>query len=54
LFDIKDKTNLKLMQKFLGIGERDGQKLKTSMERIQKYQLLSNLKEFKIAELFKA
>lgn len=54
LFDIKDKTNLKMMQKFLGIGDKDGQKLKTSMEKIQKYQLVSNLKEFKVVELFKA
>lgn len=54
LFDIKDKTNLKMMQKFLGIGDKDSMKLKTSMEKIQKYQLISNLKEFKVAELFKA
>jgi DNA sulfur modification protein DndE len=54
LFDIKDKTNLKMMQKFLGIGDKDGQKLKSSMEKIQKYQLVSNLKEFNIGELFKA
>lgn len=54
LFDIKDKTNLKMMQKFLGIGDRDAQKLKISMEKIQKYQLVSNLKEFKVGELFKA
>jgi DNA sulfur modification protein DndE len=54
LFDIKDKTNLKMMQKFLGIGDKDGQKLKSSMEKIQKYQLVSNLKEFKVRELFKA
>jgi DNA sulfur modification protein DndE len=54
LFDIKDKTNLKMMQKFLGIGDKDGQKLKSSMEKIQKYQLVSNLKEFKVGELFKA
>lgn len=54
LFDIKDKTNLKMMMKFLGIGEKDGQKLKTSMERIEKYQLVSNLKEYKVSELFKA
>jgi DNA sulfur modification protein DndE len=54
LFDIKDKTNLKMMQKFLGLGDKDGQKLKTSMEKIQKYQLVSNLKEFKVGELFKA
>ncbi len=54
LFDIKDKTNLRMMQKFLGIGDKDGQKLKSSMEKIQKYQLVSNLKEFKVGELFKA
>lgn len=54
LFDIKDKTNLKMMQKFLGLGEKDSQKLRTSMENIKKYQLVSNLKEFKAAELFKA
>lgn len=54
LFDIKNKTNLKMMQKFLGLGDKDAQKLKTSMEKIQKYQLVSNLKEFKVGELFKA
>jgi DNA sulfur modification protein DndE len=54
LFDIKDKTNLKLMQKFLGLGDKEAQKLKTSMENIQKYQLVSNLKEHKAGELFKA
>ena len=54
LFDIKDKTNLKMMERFLGIGDKYSNKLKTSMENIQKYQLVSNLKEFKVAELFKA
>lgn len=54
LFDIKDKVNLKLMQKFMGIGDKDAQKLKSSMEKIQRYQLVSNLKEFKVGELFKA
>ncbi|MEZ7528450.1 DndE family protein [Cloacibacterium normanense] len=54
LFDIKDKTNLKMMQKFLGIGDKEALKLKSSMEKIQKYQLVSNLKEFKVGELFKA
>ena len=43
-----------MMQKFLGIGDRDAQKLKNSMEKIQKYQLVSNLKEYKVGELFKA
>ena len=54
LFDIKDKTNLKMMQKFMGVGDKDAQKLKISMEKIKKYQLISNLKEYKVAELFKA
>ncbi|MBY0425657.1 MAG: DndE family protein [Cytophagales bacterium] len=52
LFDIKDKTNLKMMQKFMGIGDKDSLRLKSSMEKIQKYQLVSNLKEFKVGELF--
>lgn len=54
LFDIKDKTNLKMMQKFLGLSDKDGQKLKSSMEKIKKYELVSNLKEYKVGELFKA
>lgn len=54
LFDIKDKTNVKMMQKFLGLGDKDAVKLKSSMENIQKYQLVSNLKEYKVGELFKA
>ncbi|EON76970.1 hypothetical protein ADIS_2513 [Lunatimonas lonarensis] len=54
LFDIKDKVNLKLMQKFMGIGDKDAMKLKASMEKIQKYQLVSNLKEYNVGELFKA
>ncbi|RZK04196.1 MAG: DUF853 family protein, partial [Flavobacterium sp.] len=53
LFDIKDKTNIKLMTKFLGVGEKDSSKLKSSMEKIEKYQAVSNLKEFIIGELFK-
>lgn len=53
LFDIKDKSNLKMMAKFMGIGEREAQKLKNSMEKIQKYQAVSNLKEYRVGELFK-
>lgn len=54
LFDIKDKVNLKMIERFLGIGDKYSNKLRTSMENIQKYQLVSNLKEYKVAELFKA
>jgi DNA sulfur modification protein DndE len=52
LFDIKDKSNLKMMAKFMGLGEKESQKLKASMEKIDKYQAVSNLKEFKAGELF--
>jgi DNA sulfur modification protein DndE len=53
LMDIKDKTNLKMMMKFLGLGDKISSKLKSSMETIQKGQSISNLKEFHEAELFK-
>jgi len=52
LFDIKDKTNLKLVQKFMGVGDRDIIKLKNSLEKIKKYQVVSNLKEYNLGELF--
>ena len=52
LMDIKDKTNLKLMSRFLGMGEKEGTTLARNMERIQKGQAVSNLKEFKKGELF--
>lgn len=52
LFDIKDKTNLKMMAKFMGFGEKESFKLKNSMEKIKKYQVVSNLKEYKVGELF--
>jgi len=42
-----------MMQKFLGLGDKDVQKLKTSLEKIQKYQLVLNLKEYKVGEFFK-
>lgn len=51
LLNIKDK-NLKTMQKFLGLNDRDATTLARSMERIEKGQAVSNLKEFKRGELF--
>lgn len=54
LFDIKDKTNLKMMERFLGVGDKYSNKLKTSMENIQRYQVVGNLKEYKVGELFQA
>ena len=52
LMDIKDKTNLRMMSKFLGLGEKENTLLARNMENIQKGQAVSNLKEFKKAELF--
>jgi DNA sulfur modification protein DndE len=52
LMDIKDKTNLKMMSKFLGLSEKESTLLARNMENIQKGQAVSNLKEFKKAELF--
>lgn len=52
LLDIKDKTNVKMISRFLGLGERESNLISRSMERIQKGQAISNIKEFKKAELF--
>lgn len=52
LMDIKDKTNLKMMAKFLGFSEKESTVLARNMENIQKGQAVSNLKEFKKGELF--
>ena len=52
LMEIKEKTNLKMMSKFLGLGEKENTLLARNMENIQKGQAVSNLKEFKKAELF--
>ncbi|MCP4458033.1 MAG: DndE family protein [Cytophagales bacterium] len=45
LLDIKDKSNVRLMSKFLGIGEKEHSTLIKSMGRIQKGEAVSNLKE---------
>ena len=52
LLDIKDKNNLKLINKFLGFSDADVKKVMKSMEKIQAGQAISNLKEFKKGELF--
>lgn len=52
LLDIKDKTNVKMISRFLGLGEKESNLISRNMERIQKGQAISNIKEFKKAELF--
>ena len=52
LLDIKDK-NQKVMEKFLGLSGKNSTKIARSMERIEKGQAISNIKEFETAERFK-
>ncbi len=52
LLDIKDK-NQKVMEKFLGLSGKNSTKIARSMEKIEKGQAISNIKEFEIAERFK-
>lgn len=52
LLDIKDKNNSRMMNKFLGFSDKESAKVARSMERIQKGQAISNIKEFTKGELF--
>jgi len=52
LLDIKDKTNYKLINKFLGFSDKEGVKALRSMEKIEKGQAISNIKEFVKGDLF--
>jgi DNA sulfur modification protein DndE len=51
LLNIKDKTNTNQMKRFLGFGDKEGLTLARSMEKIQKGQAVTNLKEFRPGEL---
>lgn len=51
LLNIKDKTNLNQLKRFLGFGDREGVLLARSLEKIGKGQAVSNLKEFRRGEL---
>lgn len=52
LLDIKDKSNIKTMSRFLGLGDIDSKPLVRSMEKIERGQAVTNVKEFKKGELF--
>ncbi len=47
LLDIKNKSNIKMMNRFLGFGEKEGQKVARAMEKIKKGEAISNIKEKK-------
>ena len=51
LLNIKDKTNTTQMKRFLGFGDKESLTLARSMEKIQKGQAVTNLKEFRRGEL---
>lgn len=51
LLDIKDK-NIKTMEKFLGLSGENSKKIARAMEKIEKGQVISNIKEFKLAERY--
>ena len=52
LLDIKDKTNSKAINKFLGFSKTEGVKAARSLEKIEKGQGISNIKEYPKGELF--
>lgn len=52
LLDVKDKNNSKAINKFLGLSEKDGLKAYRSLEKIEKGQAISNVKEYNKGELF--
>jgi DNA sulfur modification protein DndE len=53
LFDIKSKSNLKMIQKFMGIGEKKMTKYKDLFEKISRFEVLSNLKELEEINIIK-
>lgn len=52
LLNVKDKNNAKAINKFLGFSEKEGVKAYRSLEKIEKGQAISNIKEFPKGELF--
>ena len=53
LMTIKDKTNSKAINKFLGLSDKEGITSARSLEKISKGQAISNMKEFDKGKLFK-
>jgi DNA sulfur modification protein DndE len=51
LLDIKDKANTRAINKFLGFSDADSRSIARNMEKIQRGQAISNVKEFRKGEL---
>lgn len=52
LMNVKNKNDLRTINRFLGFSEKEGLKVSRSMEKIQNRQAISNIKEFEKAKLF--
>ncbi|PSK92674.1 DndE family protein [Taibaiella chishuiensis] len=52
LLNIKDKTNTKAINKFLGLSEGNSAKVCRSLERMKKGETVSNIKELPKGEMF--
>lgn len=52
LLNVKDKNNTKAINKFLGFSEKEGTRAYRSLEKIDRGQAISNMKEFSKGELF--
>jgi len=52
LMNIKNKNDLKVINKFLGFSEKESTKVARSMEKIQNRQAISNIKEYERAKIF--
>ncbi len=53
LLNIKDKTNRKAINKFLGFSDNEGTKAARSLEKIESGQAISNMKEFDKGKLMR-
>jgi DNA sulfur modification protein DndE len=51
LMDVNDKTNLKAVQKFLGFNDKEKNVISRSLNNLQRYQALTNLKEVETGRL---
>lgn len=52
LMNIKSKNDIKMINKFLGLSDKESSKVVKSMDKIQNRQSISNIKEFEKAKLF--
>ncbi len=52
LLDVKDKNNIRSISRFLGVSGEDSEKALRNLEKIQKGQAISNIKEYRKCDVF--